>query len=54
VALLAVRNPEIRYGVPWDQIAITLALAWIGTLVALVVAAWQAGRVSPADALRVG
>ncbi|MFN8538922.1 MAG: FtsX-like permease family protein [Thermomicrobiales bacterium] len=54
VALLAVRNPEIRYGVPWDQIAITLALAWVGTLAALVVAAWQAGRVSPADALRAG
>jgi putative ABC transport system permease protein len=54
VALLSVRNPEIRYGVPWDQIAITLALAWIGTLAALVVAAWQAGRVSPADALRAG
>jgi len=54
VALLAVRNPEIRYGVPWDQIAITLALAWVGTLAALGVAAWQAGRVSPADALRAG
>lgn len=54
VALLAVRNPEIRYGVPWDQIAVTLALAWLGTLAALAVAAWQAGRVSPADALRSG
>jgi putative ABC transport system permease protein len=54
VALLSVRNPEIRYGVPWDQIVITLALAWIGTLAALAVAAWQAGRVSPADALRAG
>ncbi len=54
VALLAVRNPEIRYGVPWDQIAITLGLAWLGTVAALIVAAWQAGRVSPADALRAG
>lgn len=52
VALLAVRNPEIRYGVPWDQIVFTLALAWAGSLLALIVAAWQAGRVSPADALR--
>ena len=54
VSLLAVRNPEIRYGVPWDQIALTLGLAWLGTLAALIVAAWQAGRVSPADALRSG
>jgi putative ABC transport system permease protein len=52
VALLAVRNPEIRYAIPWDQIAITLSLAWLGTVAALAVAAWQAGRVSPADALR--
>lgn len=52
VTLLAVRAPEIRYAVPWDQIVITLALAWLGTLGALAIAAWQAGRVAPADALR--
>ena len=53
VALLSVRAPEIRYAVPWDQIAVTLALAWLGTLGALAIAAWQAGRVAPADALRL-
>lgn len=52
VALLAVRAPEVRYTIPWDQIAVTLALAWLGTLGALTIAAWQAGRVAPADALR--
>ncbi len=52
VTLLAVRAPEIRYAVPWDQILFTLALAWLGTLGALAIAAWQAGRISPADALR--
>jgi ABC-type lipoprotein release transport system permease subunit len=30
----------------------TLTLAMLGTLATLLVAAWQAGRVSPADALR--
>ena len=52
VTLLAVRAPEIRYAVPWEQIALTILLAWLGTLGALTIAAWQAGRVSPADALR--
>ena len=52
VALLAPANPEIRYAVPWAQIAFTAGLAWLGALAALSIAAWQAGRVSPADALR--
>ncbi|HEY8600290.1 MAG TPA: FtsX-like permease family protein [Thermomicrobiales bacterium] len=52
VTLLAVRAPEIRYAVPWEQIGLTILLAWLGTLGALAIAAWQAGRVSPADALR--
>ena len=28
------------------------AIAWLGSMGAILVAAWQAGRVSPADALR--
>ncbi len=52
VALLAAGNPEIRYAVPWDQIALTTLMAWLGALGALAIAALQAGRVSPADALR--
>lgn len=52
VALLAVRAPEIRYAVPWEQISLTVLLAWLGTLAALTIAAWQAGRVAPAEALR--
>ena len=52
IAILAVRAPELRFAPPWGQIGFTLALALLGTLAALLVAAWQAGRVSPADALR--
>lgn len=52
VAILAVRAPELRFAPPWGQIGFTLTLALLGTLAALLIAAWQAGRVSPADALR--
>jgi putative ABC transport system permease protein len=47
-----VRAPELRFAPPWGQIGFTLLLALLGTLAALLIAAWQAGRVSPADALR--
>ncbi len=52
IAILTVRAPELRFAPPWNQIGFTLALALLGTLAALLIAAWQAGRVSPADALR--
>ena len=52
VALLASRAPEIVYSVPWNQIAVTAALAAAGSAVSISLAAWQAGRVSPSDALR--
>jgi putative ABC transport system permease protein len=52
IAILTVRAPELRFAPPWGQIGFTLLLALLGTLAALLIAAWQAGRVSPADALR--
>ncbi len=52
IAILTVRAPELRFAPPWGQIGFTLTLALLGTLAALLVAAWQAGRISPADALR--
>jgi putative ABC transport system permease protein len=52
IAILTVRAPELRFIPPWGQIGVTLTLALLGTLAALLVAAWQVGRVSPADALR--
>jgi putative ABC transport system permease protein len=52
-ALLAADHPEIIFAVPWGQIALTAGIAWLGSALAITLAAWQAGRVSPADALRV-
>ena len=54
VALLGTDHPELHYVIPWGQIALTAALALAGSALASAVAIWQAGRVSPADALRAG
>jgi putative ABC transport system permease protein len=53
VAVLATSAPELRYAVPWKEIAVTVTMAFAGSAVAISLAAIQAGRVSPADALRV-
>ncbi|HET7038071.1 MAG TPA: ABC transporter permease [Thermomicrobiaceae bacterium] len=54
VALLGADHPELRYVIPWSQIAVTATLALAGSALASAAAIWQAGRVSPADALRAG
>jgi putative ABC transport system permease protein len=53
VAVLAASYPEVRYAVPWKEIALTASTAWLGSTLSISLAAWDAGRVSPADALRV-
>lgn len=53
VALLAAVYPEVRYAVPWAEVAITLGVALGGSSLAVAIAAHQAGRVAPAEALRV-
>ncbi|HEY0734828.1 MAG TPA: FtsX-like permease family protein [Herpetosiphonaceae bacterium] len=53
VAVLASAYPELRFAIPWSQIGLTAATAWLGAQAAILLAAWQAGRVAPADALRV-
>ena len=52
IALLGASHPEVRFAVPGSELALTAATAWLGSTLAIAVAAWQAGRVSPADALR--
>jgi ABC-type lipoprotein release transport system permease subunit len=54
VALLAGDHPELRYVSPWAQIATTAGIALAGSALASAAAVWQAGRVSPAEALRAG
>lgn len=52
VEMLAMHYPELSFGIPWRTIAGTVAIAWLGASVTIMLAAWQAGRVSPAEALR--
>ena len=52
LALLAQSSPEVRFVVPWGDIALTAGAAWIGSTLAAATGVWQAGRVSPAEALR--
>ncbi len=54
VAVLASGYPELRFAIPWPEIALTATIAWTGAHGAIFLAAWQAGRIAPADALRVG
>jgi putative ABC transport system permease protein len=53
VTILAAGYPELRFVIPWPEIALTATTAWIGALGAILLAAWQAGRIAPAEALRV-
>lgn len=52
VAILAGAFPEVRYAVPWQQIALAVAVACGGSALTITLATWEAGRVSPAEALR--
>ena len=52
VGLLVTGSPELRFRVPWRDIVLTAGIAWAGAALAIAVAAWQAGRVAPAEALR--
>jgi putative ABC transport system permease protein len=54
VRIIALEHPEVHFLVPWQQIALTAAVAVAGSILSVTIAVWQAGRVSPADALRAG
>jgi putative ABC transport system permease protein len=54
VRIIALEHPEVHFLVPWEQIALTAAVAVAGSILSVTIAVWQAGRVSPADALRAG
>jgi putative ABC transport system permease protein len=45
-------NPELRFAVPWDQLAVVVLVALAAALVMTALPARQAGRLTPADALR--
>ncbi|MGI8552734.1 MAG: ABC transporter permease, partial [Dehalococcoidia bacterium] len=52
VAFLSINVPELQFVVPWGEIAAIAGLAYGASLFATLVAAWQAGRITPAEALR--
>ena len=52
VRIIALQHPEVHYMVPWSQVTLTAAMAVIGSILSVTFAVWQAGRVSPAEALR--
>ncbi len=54
VAVLSTQYGGLRFSVPWSEIGLTVALACLGSFLSILLTAIQAGRVSPADALRVG
>ncbi len=52
VVFLAQRFRELQVAVPWGEVALIAAAAFFAALVPTGIAAWRAGRVDPAEALR--
>ncbi|MBI3966667.1 MAG: ABC transporter permease [Chloroflexi bacterium] len=52
IRLIAAERPEIQFGVPWGQIALIALLTYLASMLATFLPAWQASKVSPAEALR--
>lgn len=52
VAFLSRLNPELRFGIPWDQIGGVVLVALAAALLMTVMPARAAGRLTPAEALR--
>jgi putative ABC transport system permease protein len=45
--------PEIVFAIPWDQIGLITAGAYLAALAMAAVSLWQIGRIPPAAAIRV-
>lgn len=52
VEFLSHQHPELRFGVPWDQIGGLVLLVLLAALALTLLPAHQAARLSPAEALR--
>jgi putative ABC transport system permease protein len=42
----------LEFGIPWQQLEIIIAVSLLASLLGALLPAWQAGRVTPAEALR--
>jgi putative ABC transport system permease protein len=54
VAFLSRLNAELRFSIPWDQLALVVAVSVGAALLMTVMPARAAGRLTPAEALREG
>ena len=52
VAFLSRLNPELRFSIPWDQIALVVLVALAAALLMTILPARTAARLTPAEALR--
>ena len=42
----------LEFSIPWQQLEIIIAVSLLASLLGALLPAWQAGRVTPAEALR--
>jgi putative ABC transport system permease protein len=54
VTFLSRVSPELRFSVPWDQLALVVLVSLGAALVMTLLPARQAGKLTPAEALREG
>jgi putative ABC transport system permease protein len=52
VAFLSRLNPELQFSIPWDQIGVVVLIALCAALLMTALPARNAGRLTPAEALR--
>jgi putative ABC transport system permease protein len=52
VSVLVRQTPELRFTVPWEQLAVLIGVVLVTGLLTTIVPALQAGRLAPAEALR--
>jgi putative ABC transport system permease protein len=54
VAFLGRVSPELRFSIPWDQLALVVLVSLGAALLMTLLPARQAGKLTPAEALREG
>src|SRR5205814_1900012 len=54
VTFLSAVNPELRFSIPWDQLALVVLVSLAAALLMTLLPARQAGMLTPAEALREG
>jgi putative ABC transport system permease protein len=45
-------NIGLTFAVPWQELGLIVGVAMLASLLAALLPAWQAGRVTPTEALR--